>query len=87
MEKKVKCPYCQEDVEGAIVCRGCGAEAYYVELDGYGCTGITITCIPIAVGIGLGMSTAVWWGYPMAFFAFMFLISAVGKRQSKRWRR
>ena len=77
MEKKVKCPYCQEDVEGAIVCRGCGAEPYYV--DGTGWTGFAVVCLVVVGGIAID----IWWGY---FIAFLGLGGLKTVSKQKRWR-
>lgn len=73
-----KCPYCQEDVEGAIVCRGCGAEAYYEA--GTGFIGFIVSCLAILGGLAIDT----WWGYLIAFFGLGGFFT-VGKQ--KKWSR
>ena len=73
-----KCPYCKEDVEGAIVCRGCGAEAHYE--DGTGFVGFILGCVLILVGVAIGT----WWGYLIAFVG-LAAFGSVGKQ--KKWSR
>ena len=73
-----KCPYCQEDVEGAVVCRGCGAEAYYEK--GTGLFGFIFSCLAILAGLALGE----WWGY---LIAFLGLGGFVGVGKQKKWSR